>query len=200
MKYRYLFENHSHRTLGIKDVHNGIRNWGQYNLLSINPMPRLYPLTPAANATTLRVDVTPGSQFDGIFDITYINGGFNLDLGYNLYYRDAEDVTLKESLTADSLAVTSRGYNTEDGGTSLYALDYYDVDGNTLWYVDNAHLDTSVAETPSQLTNSIYGGMGYTCKEWDIPLMMGIGGKYEWPCDNAALEQWSVWGKMGVTF
>ena len=201
MKYRYLFENHSNRTLGIKDDHNGIRNWGQYNLLSTNPMPMLYPLTPAANVTTLRVDVTPGSQFDGIFDITYMNGGFNIDLGYNLYYRDAEDVDLKESLAAASLAVTSRGYDTEVGGAGAdHALGAIDVDGRTLWYVDNAHLSTSVAETPSQLTNSIYGGMGYAFKKWDVPLMMGIGGKYEWPCDNASLEQWSVWSKMGVTF
>jgi hypothetical protein len=42
--------------------------------------------------------------------------------------------------------------------------------------------------------------MGYTFRKWEVPMMMGIGGKYEWPTDNAALEQWSVWGKMGVTF
>jgi hypothetical protein len=206
MKYRYLFENDAYRTLGINDS-RGLRDWGQYHLLlPSNPLrPNSaggFPptLIPAANITTLRVDVTPGSQFDGIFDFTYNNGGFNFDLGYNLYYRDREDVDRKQDLPASTYAVASRGFDCEIGAQQ--AIAHADIDGDlaTLWYVDNAHLNTSVAETPSQLTNSIYAGMGYTPKNWDIPLMMGIGGKYEFASNNAVLEQWSVWGKMGVTF
>jgi hypothetical protein len=202
MKYRYLFENDAHRTLGIEnEAGEHHYNWGQYHLLAHNPAGIYTPLVPAANVTTLHVDVTPGSQFDGIFDFAYNNGGFNFDLGYNLYYRDSEEVHRKGHIEDSSYAVASRGFRADFGGGAVGgALVANDVDGATLWYVNNENLETSVAETPSQLTNSIYGGMGYTFRKWEVPMMMGIGGKYEWPTDNAALEQWSVWGKMGVTF
>ena len=75
-----------------------------------------------------------------------------------------------------------------------------DVDGNAIVYVNNDSLDISTAETPSQCTHSIYGGLGYSFKEWDTPLMLGLGGKYEFASENSAIEQWGIWGKIGIGF
>ncbi|MFA6263551.1 MAG: hypothetical protein WCW33_03960 [Candidatus Babeliales bacterium] len=209
MKYRYLLENSENRTLGIQGY-----DWGQYMLLgratpvagAVSNLVAYRSLVPAANVTTLRVDVTPGSQFDGILGMTYNNGGFSFDLGYNLYYREAESVHRKDHLPASTYFVAARNLNTALAGDTR-AITNSDVDeagaaegAANVWYVDDAHLDLSVAETPSQFTNSIYGGMGYQFRKWEVPMMMGIGGKYEFASENSALEQWSIWGKMGVTF
>jgi len=207
LKYRYLFENSEHRTLGIKG-----REWSQYHLL-VSPVAQATDalLTPAANVTTMNLDVTPGSQFDGILDLAYNNGGFNFDLGYNMYFREAESVKLKSSVTAGQYAVAARNMSTAGGahGTipvppAVFTVGVVEVDGavaaGTPNILTNDRLDISTAETPSQFTNSIYGGLGYMFKEWDTPLMLGIGGKYEWPSKNSALEQWGLWGKLGIAF
>ena len=97
MKYRYLFESSETRTFGLKD-----RLFGQYYMLSeVNAAGAVVQntqLTPAANITTLDTDVTPGSQFDGVLGFAYNNGGFTFDLGYNLYYRECEDLHRKGNI------------------------------------------------------------------------------------------------------
>ncbi len=208
MKYRYLFEGDENRTLGIKAGPSGATgtyDWGQYYLLgkadSSQNWVNYRALTPAANVTTLRVDVTPGSQFDGVLGMTYNNGGFSFDLGYNLYYRDAEEVSLDQHLPKDTYFVAARNFDTAGGATPIVAVD---VDGGAdeeiAWFVNDANLDRGSAETPSQFTNSIYTAMSYTFKKWEVPMLMAIGGKYEFASENSALEQWSIWYKTGVTF
>jgi len=219
MKYRYLFESTEKRTLGIKG-----RNFGQYLLLV--PAATTLPVSfvPAANVTTLNVDVTPGSQFDGILGFTYNNGGFTFDLGYNLYFREEEDVKLKGAFTDGSYAIANVTANattlaTRDaagvavpaappiaGGatpTPLVVATYIDgatVAAQTANILTKATLDLDAASTPSQLTNGIYTGIGYSFKEWDTPLMLGLGGKYEWASKNSAFDQWTVYGKIGIGF
>lgn len=209
MKYRYLLENDENRTLGIKAGINGAAgtyDWGQYYLLgrlNSGSTVQYRSLIPAANVTTLRVDVTPGSQFDGVLGMTYNNGGFSFDLGYNLYYKDDESVKLNQHLTADTYFVAARDFNTSTAATAFAAAL---VDGgavtdvNHTWYVNDANLDLASAETPSQFTNSIYTALSYTFKKWEVPMLLGIGGKYEFASENSALEQWNIWMKTGVTF
>jgi hypothetical protein len=210
MKYRYLLKGNENRTLGVKYSDGSTYDWGQYMLLgqatpATSFLATYRSLIPAANVTTLRVDVTPGSQFDGILGATYNCGGFSFDLGYNLYFREAEKVKLDQHLPASTYFVAARNLTTAIG--TARAILNTDVDGagaaggsTNVWYVDDAHLDLKAAETPSQFTNSIYGGLGFQFREWEVPAMVGIGGKYEFANDNSALEQWSVWGKMGVSF
>ncbi|MFA5306834.1 MAG: hypothetical protein WC365_05280 [Candidatus Babeliales bacterium] len=206
MKYRYLFENSERRTLGIKGY-----NWGPYLLLVQAGVAAnvATSLIPAANVTTLNVDVTPGSQFDGILGITYNNGGFNLDLGYNAYIRENEHVHLKDAFEAGAYAVANRSYNTSINNhlatPSTITIGINDVtDGGlaagTTAILSKDTLDVDAASTPSQFTNSLYAGLGYNFKDWDSPLMLGLGGKYEWASKNSVLTQWNIYGKIGVGF
>jgi hypothetical protein len=196
VNYRYLFESSEHRTLGIKNTAGNVRDWGHYYLLGkvTNPTTANNQLTPAANVTTLNVDVTPGSQLDGILGFAYNNGGFTFDLGYNLYVREAEDVHLKDTL-ATGWSLASRAWNTATitGGTQIGEL-------LTTSPLTNANLDTGVAETPSQTSHSIYGGFGYIFKEWEYPLQLRLGGKYEWAGENSVIEKWTIHGGIGIGF
>ena len=43
--------------------------------------------------------------------------------------------------------------------------------------------------------------MGYTAAEWDYPVMVGVGGSYEFVSEaRTAAEGFGVWGKLGVAF
>lgn len=198
VNYRYLFESSEHRTLGIQNT-TGTRNWGHFSLLGrdtatpgsidINTS-----LVPAANVTTLNVDVTPGSQLDGMLGFAYNNGGFTFDLGYNLYVREAEDVDLKDTI-ATNYALAARNAQL-DAALPANRL----VEAGTTAPLVNNTLVLAVAETPSQTSHSIYGGFGYIFKEWEYPLQLRLGGKYEWAGENSAIEKWTIHGGIGIGF
>lgn len=200
MKYRYLFESDEKRTLGIKGY-----NFGQYHLLHElvgGQTVARKQLIHAANVTTLDVNIFPGNQFDGILGLAYNSGGFNLDLGYNMYFREGESTKLKGTIAASTYAVAARSISISENDFSGALEPANDIDGGsaTAVYVDNTTVDVGAAATPSQFTNSLYGGVGYVFKQWDDPLMLGAGFKYEWASKNSALDQWSVDGKIGIGF
>ncbi len=200
LKYRYLFENDERRTLGLTgatQVPNA--NLSQYQLLGLNGATAA--LVPAANVTNQAVNVTPGSQFDGDLSLSYHRGGFSVDLGYNLYAREGEDVKLKGAgITNQYYAIASRLFDATGpfDATAQANVETY-VNGNTN-RLTNANLNLAGAATGSQFTNAIFGGAGYVFKNWDCPLMLGVGGKYEFANNNNALEQWGLWLKAGVGF
>ena len=209
LKYRYLFENSEKRTYGLKGD-----NLGQYYLLldSTAAIPAAGTpagLIPAANKLTLNTDVTPGSQLDGILGLGYNNGNFNLNLGYNMYFREAESLKVKAGQFVDGqYGVAAANFpNTGSfaaatipaGGAGITAPGVLDA-ASASSVVTMANLNVAGASTPSQFTNGVYAGLGYIFKSWDCPLMLGVGGKYDWASKNSALEQWGVWGKVGIGF
>jgi hypothetical protein len=205
--YRYLFQASEKRYTGIKN-----RNFAQYYLLSqFGVAANAQALIPAANLLTQNVDVTPGSQLDGILGLAYNKGGFNLDLGYNVYFKESESVKLKNDWSEGKYYIAARNQLTSVGGNALgSANNGYRFDNNNAGagagvagatnMLSKSLLDVSAASTDSQFTHSVYGGLGYAFKEWEYPLMLGLGGKYEFASKNSALEGWQAWAKAGLSF
>jgi hypothetical protein len=197
--YRYLFENDEKRTLGIKGVTGVNGDWSQYYLLGKIATPAVKNLDtnfiPAANITTQNVDVTPGSQLDAIFALAYNNGGFCVDLGYNLFWKEAEDIEIKSDPFNSQYGIVNLNLvPNDDAGDDFTAAKTV---GGAL---TKANLDKSVAETPSQVSHKIYGSLGYIFREWECPVMFGLMGGYEFAGENSALEKWEIGGKIGVGF
>lgn len=194
LNYRFLFEASEKRTLGINDAAGNLIDWGHLQLLAKVGATRADGLTPAANVTTLNVDVTPGSQLDTMIALAYNNGGFCLDFGYNLFWKDDEEVKLKGGQFTDGVwGIAQRNFNASAGGN---------VEAGDLIRTLAAATDLSVkaAETPSQVTHKIFAALGYVFKDWECPLMLGAGGGYEFRGSNAALEKWELWLKLGIGF
>ncbi len=198
--YRYLFESSEHRPLKLKGYAS------PYVLLGKDGH---VDLIPAVNILTpLGVNVTPGSQFDGILALAYNNGGFSADLGYNMYYREDEDLSLKHSLPHDTFGVAARDWLTADeyDYETPIEFDVTGIDRNPSSpllegnWLTNDSIDIEKAETPSQFTNGIYGGLGYHFKKWKDPLLLGVGGKYDWANENSIPNYWMVWGKLSLSF
>ncbi|MFA6991458.1 MAG: hypothetical protein WC192_05420, partial [Candidatus Babeliales bacterium] len=115
-----------------------------------------------------------------------------LDLGYNFFYKDEEDCWVK-NWTDGVYALATEDYST--------AIKFGEDPDFILSYLNMTDLDVDAVKTPSQVTNKIFAGLGYQFNySKSVPGLVGIGGSYEFASDNAALEYYSVWLKLGVSF
>lgn len=185
--YRYLFESSEDRTLGVKGDTYKMAHY--YLAGKIDQQDA--PLFPAANILTQSIKVKPGSQFDLLADLSFKSGGFIIDLGYNFFYKDEEDCWTKESWQNDTYILVSDNYPTND----KLAL------ADSIQSLNETDLDVDAIKSPSQVTNKVFAGLGYQFNySKSVPGLVGIGGSYEFASDNAALENYSVWLKLGVSF
>jgi hypothetical protein len=266
LDYRYLFQSSETRTPGLCSNVGSLANWGQYYLLGQAKGSNAIgvTLTPAANLIAQSCNVTPGSQLEGIANFSYNNGGFTWDLGYNIYWREAESVSAKGSgLTPNTYGIAARSVNAADGSvnsgagtatpTATFSVPAWTAgaassssysagpisatsSNGTVFGLSNAYNENttplgpsyfgastaqfdspgsaaaasslwlsqgdsyfSQAQSASICTHKIYTGLGYTFKEWDTPLMLGLNGSYEFG-DNNVPDYWMVGGKIGVAF
>lgn len=201
--FRYLFQDREMRTAG--------SGFGQYALLDKTNAVAGDAFIPGANVLTRDFNVTPGSQFDMIANLAFTWKGFTFDLGYNLYVRAAEHVKVrswndatdaiyglanplaKADVPTNAEATNNGGPDDAPNGTNLRIA----PEAITLALFNKDFLPS--VKTPGQLTNKVYGAVGYSWNEWEYPVLVGVFGGYEFS-DNAALQQWNVGGKVGVTF
>ncbi len=211
--YRYLFSGTEKRTLGLKRGDGTKIRWGQYRYLALNDglnnSDKL--LTPAANILTKDVKVETGSQLDAIIYFTYNNGGWTIDLGYNFFYKDSEDVKLKDTTLDNTNYYVAINTSNGAGGATAFGADFVSeasmitetpaIAGAlaTSYQITTNHIDTSAAETQSQDTHKIFGALGYIFKDWEYPVMLGLGGGYEFAGDDG-IENWQIFGKFGIKF
>ncbi|NDD54037.1 hypothetical protein EBZ39_09195 [bacterium] len=186
-RYRYLFEGKETRTLGINN-----RDFGQYLLLGTVGAAANSMLTPAANVLTMPVDVTPGHQFDALAGFSYSWRKLAIDAGYNFFYRQREGVRLREAFTDGVYKIAKRRFDTAAGAGFLAA------DGEAT--VNQADLDLNAARDENNLSHSVYASVGLVMNEAATPVVVGVGGSYEFAARNNALEQWTVWAKTGISF
>lgn len=190
LDYHYLFSATEDRTVMPKSsTISGFMS--QYYLAGIKRQNE-QALFPAANILTQPMRVEPGSQLEAMLALSFKSGGFVIDLGYDFYHKDEEKAWLK-------------GW--EDG---IYGISQTNYDmsgffeaGDTIngAFLTSEDLDRHSCETPSQTTHKLFAGLGY---QFNIvkkcPALVAIGGSYEFAQDNSALEQYSLWLKLGLSF
>lgn len=192
--YRYLFGSTETRTLGLKN-----HNWGQYHLLASTLPGQNNRAIPAANILTQPVEVTPGNQLDLIAGFSYNNCGLSFDIGYNLYFKERDCVTLRNGLDSNTYAVVARNYDfsaafTNNGGN----IDNGGSTGGKMLSTDD--IDVTTAETPRQITHKLFLGGSYRADLWDIPVLFGLGAHGEFASSNAMFNTWGLVGKSGIKF
>ncbi len=199
LNYRYLFAATDRRTLNITDDAGNQQPWGQYYLLGIVDTT---PLVPAGNLTTMTVNVTPRNQIDGALGFTYNNDNFSFDFGYNLFAKNSETIHAKDTVL-ENLYIAARNWKTGNDGKNLdvpFDPDFGAQTDSTLPFT-NDRLVVDVAKTPAQVTHSFYASMGYIYYiNQQYPLMINVGGMYEWPQSNGTLEKWYLFSTFGIGF
>jgi hypothetical protein len=188
--YRYLFEATEERTVGIRAT-----KMGHYILAQKIGAPANTPLFPAANVLTQDLRVKPGSQIDAMIDFSFMCSKFTVDFGYNLFFKDSESVWVK-NWTENTFALAEKDYDTKNPFVAP-------TPGSPTFSqaINFADLDIDAATSSSQCTHKIFGGLGYTFNICNThPLSVGGGASYEFVTSNAALENYSIWIKGGVSF
>jgi len=198
LNYRYQFEAKEKRTLGLKDIftaqYYNKHILSHYYLLGYNGRRGLFP---AANVLTKDVDVKPGSLVDAVLDFSYKHKKLCIDLGYNLFWKDSEDVSLKEGSWQDNIiGIAAANYNV---GTA-FATDGSNLRPGTTSWIQQTNIDTTVAETPEIFSHTIFGGIGYMMNLFKIPFMVGAGASYEFGYNRAAADAYAFWAKLGMAF
>jgi len=141
--WKYFFKGTEVRTMGIYDLTNKVMlPASQYRCVMTHG---LNSVQPAANVLTVEHDVTPGHQVDALAGFTVSWKNFTFDLGYNLYWHQAEKVVQKAAWTNDKFAIAHPHYSmrTTDLG--------YDITGGTFQNNDDVTSDIGIVDRASGL-------------------------------------------------
>lgn len=159
----------------------------------------------AINIMTLGCDVTVDVMGEGSLDFIYKNGGFTGELGYNIWGRSKEKVSVTGTIEKDKYAIYNFTWATAGDNNTASATK---IDGSgvaaadaTRTYVKTADADHESAESPSALSHKVFGHLAYNWFDNDFCPFLGIGAEGEFSGqDNNALNQWGVWLKGGFCF
>lgn len=185
--YRYLFSATEKRTPTVNNASLAFYHYGIVGSVAAATV-----LSPAANVLKGDYKVTPGSQVDAFAALSLGLGNWTLDAGYNLFFRAEEDAKRKTAWTDDAYGFVN--YDVAAGAEVLLA----DIAAG--YKLNAATIVNGSVETPGQLTHTVFGGVGYAFNEMETPVHLGLGGSYEFTSNNASVENWSVSGKVGVSF
>ena len=179
--YRYVFSHKECRT---------------FDLLPNGAFSRFLPLVnlgapmvaiSGVNLLTQKVNIQPRSTIQWWLGVNYEYCDWNVEVGYNLWWRQ------KERVKADSISfpLNTAVFDVTTG-----------LPGPALTLA-NINVDSALARRA--LTNKVYGALSFdgclcdNCFEW----MAGFGGSYEFVVKHdrcGALNNWAIFGKAAVSF
>ncbi|MCF7800099.1 hypothetical protein K9M16_03830 [Candidatus Babeliales bacterium] len=188
---KYLFRTTQKRTLGLIADNGSKINFGQYYLGGKAGESVLFPL---ANVLTRDIRITPGLEFEGMAAFAFNTKNFTLDLGYNIFARQGENASLN-GWENDTYAIAATDFDTTGNFAAANIDPTYIKD-----YIARSNLDLETLKTPTQITHKFYAGLGYAFNQCRFPVILGLGSSYEFSSNNGAIENWAVWGKLGISF
>ena len=147
-------------------------------------------LFPAANVLTQDVTIRPGNSVEGLLGLKFATKKFIINTGYNLFFKEKENMSLKTAWVNDVYAIAKETYNT----TLIFN------DTAELVRINNDILDLSGALTPNQLSHKLFASLGYNFNIYRHPAHIGIGAAYEFAGNNYELEGYEFWIKTSCAF
>jgi|GEM_PF-383033 len=209
---RYLFANHQVRSFDLQD-----KQWSRYLMMYADSDAASAALTADAgiqqsgavagiNLMTKCVKVEPRFWFDMNSAFVYTNSDcpWMAELGWNFFGRQAEKVCLPRWVV-DPAVVGAPG----SGDTTIARTIKYEFTNANLAYtaanyaatqIQKADINIESAAAPAALSYIIYGSVGYNWGTKCYPTFAGLGASYEFTQNNAAIERWNLWGKLGFSY
>jgi hypothetical protein len=215
----YLFKNTQKRSFDVKN-----KPWSRYQAVYANQAQAQeaidtanpYLFTPGINVFTSKVEVTPRLSHNITTAAVFNASAFRIEVGYNLFCRQAECVKLDcpwptdENAPAFKAAMTSIDEDTYliNPSRTIYAsgkLNLPDIGYPIEQYTDGEitkdQLDMQSATHPAIVTNTFHLAMGYRWDKLNFPIHLDGGASYEFAQDNnTVLDRWAVWAKTGFAF
>lgn len=232
----YLFKKTERRSFDIKN-----RPWSRYNELyasrdqanqviaefmagTISELQAIFINSPGINLFTQKFKVKPGFNFTANFALTFLERcerGFDGEIGYNFYARQAECLSLKnKNFNAEQAAfkdavgmgftnqirtITENRLTNEANVTNLLFNGEFDVAGAMSTYdraiVQASDIDLASASHPCVISNTVYATAGYHWDDCCLPMIASLGLSYEFSrSSNAVLNRWLLWGRYGISW
>jgi hypothetical protein len=219
--YRYLLSGTQMRTLGFRypndtDFGSDAGKNVLYGHWILSGKKGTNVAMPFANYLTRFLKIVPGSHFDGIIQFAFNYDNFTLDAGYNIFAKQRENVRLKDNPCCEGSCGTGCASDSPSDVNGWTDETYAIIDPDANWdttvdfaianhgfggvAINREHLNLDACTNPSVVTHKFYGGFGYAFNSWEFPVMLGLGGSFEFGTDNDCLDIWSVWAKVGVRF
>lgn len=216
---QYLFKNTQKRSFDVKN-----KPWSRYQAVYANQAQAQeaidtdnpYLFTPGINVFTSNVKVTPRLAHNINTSLIYNASAFRIEVGYNLYCRQAECVKLDCPWPTDENAPAFKAHMTSiDVDTNIInplrtiyaetdsnnATLGFTIDDYTLGEITEDQLNLQSATHPAIVTNTFHLAMGYRWDNLNFPIHVDAGGSYEFADDNnTVLDRWAVWAKAGFAF
>lgn len=201
---RFLFRNHQVRSFDLID-----KQWSRYLALYDNQEAAIeaslsedaFSGTSGINVFTGCFKVSPRFSFNINTALIYRHEcGFEAEVGYNLFARQAEEVCLKSWNPEPQVkSVLGLGF-TNIAKTIRYNFIGSDIAAADFTPIPASELNIDSAAHPAVLSNIIYGNLTYNWDDLCHPVFVSVGGDYEFSSINTSLQRWLVWGKFGISF
>lgn len=221
-RYARFFKHHETRSI---DLYND--DWSRY-LLVAQPADAVTPLS-GINFFTQEVDVNPRNMLEVWAALSFNYCSFHFEAGYDFWYRSKEKISLADQdLGVGIFDIAYNPNNTCQISASCARIcqsvptlpgapesdlefvtvknsntinDMYVTEGNNCANIPCSYLNLNSAAHPRALSSTVYGAISYDCCLCcEYPVMIGVGGQYEFAHRRSALSQYGVWLKTAISF
>ncbi len=222
----YLFKNKQMRSLDLLD-----RQWTRYiqiyatedqaqeaaELIFFDPNRARNLATPGINVLTQELTVTPGFLFDMNSAFVFSYESLRVEIGYNLFFRQSEDVQLSHSWNPVFSIKHAEGVGKTNPIRTINGDKYLeqtvvstDIPDNVLIPVSFNNFNQSIiqekdldflsATTPALFSHTVYASIGECFDQREYPFMFNGGISYTFAHNNAVINKWLLWIKSGISF
>lgn len=220
----YLFQREEMRSFDLKNkpwsrymeiYQNEAQAQQAFDLSATNANAGQYLSSPGINAFTKCLEVRPGLSVVTNTALILNANKFRGEVGYNLYWRQAECANLCCWKEGAALKAGSGDGNTEPLRTISLDNEWFNdnsADQHGVVSISNpitqyansiikaCDLDMESASHPAYLANTLYITAGAHYDERNCPLFFDLGASYEFEQENITLNRWTLWAKGGVSF
>ena len=199
-KYRYVFSSRQCRSLDL--CTNG--DWSRY--LLVVPEDQHLATQPGINLFSGSVDVTPRGTIDfwTAFNVHWPT--YNIEFGYDFWWRQKEKVCLNGSGSTSygifdlaGMSVVPQSASKANISQSAIGTNQAPSDASFVHLTSN-DLNVNSAAHPAAYSSTFYAAWDWKKTTPETAFLLGVGGQYEFAHCTSALEQWTLWGKLGVVF
>lgn len=200
-----LLSNKQFRPIDLKD-----KAWSRYMWVYLDN--KTTNTSPGINVFTQRFKVTPGTSRDLNIAFAYEQPCIRAEAGYHYFARQAEVVEFAKaykpgpaiaSIINDEGDFINKGISRNRATINDYLGVNNDntIDGEqTYKVIVESDFDLESAAHPATVVHTVYAALSYHWGCCATPMFAGIGFSYDISSDNSALQQWSIWGRYGISF
>ncbi len=147
---------------------------------------------------TLPVKVHTYSLFNLATGLTFEVCNFNFEFGYKLWAHPGEKLScLRPSCEGAGFSFEKYGIaGTGTNSASESTISTLATDDSNFTTIKRSQLCSKSASARGAFTQMAHVAFGYSAER----TFFGLGGSYEQPSTNTALEQWSLWATVGMQF